>query len=274
MKNLKTKILETVKNNDIRMIPKWKFALYSILGVASLLFAFLITIFVMSLILFVLSRYGFMDMPFFGFMQTIHALAAVPLALFLCTIILLVLIEVISHSYSFSFRRPLVITLLLITSIVSLISYLISQTSAHIYVRDYIKSQHLDMLSRVYDRPLLSSAINGMDVLRGEVIAVSATSTVIRLFDGESITAYATTTEGTTTMPLPPTIGDDVVMLGTFNDTRFEIMRIRKAHHGPFGEMVRRNEINEKNASSSNKNYPNRDEKRRQILQLQPQLSH
>lgn len=87
MNNLKTKILETVQKNNIKMIPKWKFVLYSALGVAGVWFTFLVLVFVVSLIFFVLSRYGFLDMPFFGFMQTVHALGAIPFALF-CTVVL------------------------------------------------------------------------------------------------------------------------------------------------------------------------------------------
>ncbi len=234
MNNLKTKILETVQKNNIKMIPKWKFVLYSSLTVVGAFFMFLVLIFVVSLIFFVLSRYGFMDMPFFGFMQTLHALGAIPFALFFCTIVLLVLIEIIARMYTFTFRRPLAVTLLGITFLVTVSSYIVSQTSVHEYVRDYIKSHHLDVLSRAYDRPTPPARINGMDVIRGEVILTSATSATLVLFNGEKIIAYATTSNGTTTIPRAPKVGDDVVMLGTFIDNRFEVVRIRPAHRGPF----------------------------------------
>lgn len=242
MNNLKTKILETVKKNNIKMIPKWKFVLYSSLRIIGAIFTFLVLVFVVSLIFFVLSRYGFMDMPFFGFMQALHALGAIPFFLFFCTIILLVLIEIIARMYTFTFRRPLMVTLLGITFLVTSCSYIVSQTSAHEYVRDYIKSHHLDMLSRAYDRPAPPNKINGMDVVRGEVVHTSATSATLILFNGEKIVAYATTSMGTTTMPQAPKIGEDVVMLGTFVGDDFEIIRIRPSHRGPFGQEMRRNQ--------------------------------
>ena len=58
MTNLKTKILDTVEKNNIRMIPKWKFVLFSVLGVIGIVFVFLLAVFSFSLVLFVLSKYG------------------------------------------------------------------------------------------------------------------------------------------------------------------------------------------------------------------------
>lgn len=240
MNNLKSKILETVQKNNIKMIPKWKFVLYSALSIAGVWFVFLVLVFVVSLIFFVLSRYGFLDMPFFGFIQTIHALGAIPFALFVTAIFLLVLMEVLSRMYTFTFRRPLAVTLLGVTLIVTFCSYLISQTSVHEYVRDYMKSRHLEMFSRAYDRPRPPNKIQGMDVLRGEVLVTSATSATLLLFNGEKVVVYATTSRGTTTMPRAPRVGDDVVMLGTFVGEYFEISRIRPAHKGPFGSEMKR----------------------------------
>ena len=242
MNNLKIKILEAVQKNNIKMIPKWQFLLYSSLGIIGFIFIFLVLIFIVSLSIFVLSRYGFMDMPFFGFMQTLHALSVIPFTLFLCTLILLVLIEIFARTYSFTFRRPLSITLLGITLLVALSSYVVSQTSVHVYIRDYLRSHHLGTLSRVYDRPTPPKKIKGMDVIRGEVLASSATSAVLALFNGEKIIAYATTTNSTTTISRFPEIGEDVVMLGNFINEGFEVIRIKPAHKGFFGKDARRNQ--------------------------------
>jgi len=235
MNNLKSKILETVKNNDIRMIPKWKFVLYSSLGVVGILFTFLIVIFVMSLGLFVFSKYGLMDMPVFGFIHVINMLRAIPILLLLCTIVLLVLIEALSIKYAFAFRRPLAVTLLVITSIAVCVSFFISQTPLHSYIRDYMRSNNYDMVTRVYDRPSMPFARYGTEVLRGEVDAISPTSIVLQLFDGSLVVAYASTTitsaNGVNIHNLK--IGDDIILLGTFvgssSDT-FEISRLKPTH--------------------------------------------
>lgn len=113
---IKHTILDTLNTKNLKMIPRWRFVSYSILGVLGMIFIFLAAVFVFSLMLFVLSRYGFMYMPFFGFMATVKALSAIPLLLLFATIVLLVLIEIISRQYTIAFKRPLVVTLLSITS--------------------------------------------------------------------------------------------------------------------------------------------------------------
>lgn len=233
MTNVKTKILESVHKNNVTMIPRWKFVLYSSIGIFGIGFTFLVAVFVLSLILFLLSRYGFMYLPFFGFMATMHALQAIPLVLLICTIALLVLIEVMSRYYSFSFRRPLAVTLLLLTTGAATISFIISETPVHEYIRGYAKDHHMDMFSRMYDRPLPFDATRVHDVLRGEVLASSATSTVLRLFNGVTVVAYASTT---LTQPIVmPDVGDDVVVFGKITGDDFEMVDVLPAPHSPFG---------------------------------------
>lgn len=218
------------------MIPRWQFIAYSILGALGLLFIFLVVVFVFSLMLFVLSRYGFMYMPFFGFMATVRALSAIPLLLLFVTIVLLVLIEVISCKYSIAFKQPLVVTLLSITLLAAVVSFIISQTSIHEYLHDYAKENHLDMMSRVYDRPIPFREKDDMTIIRGEVVATTSTSTLVRLYDGVVLTAYASTSLLGTFVQ--PEIGDDIVLFGTFLGDKFEIIGIREAPHMPFGERL------------------------------------
>lgn len=226
MTELKTKILYIVSKENIKMIPRWKFVLYSGLGIIGIIFAFLLAIFTGSLILFVLSKYGFLDMPFFDFIRTLHALNAIPVLLLLSTVLLLVLIEVISRSYTFSFRRPLGITLLAITSVTVVISFLISKSGVHEIIRDYTKNHHFDMMSKAYDRPRDFRREDGVTVVRGLVIETSTTTATVRLFNGDVFVVEGTTTgKGFS----KPEVGSDVIVFGTFNGAKFEVKTIRVA---------------------------------------------
>lgn len=235
MNTLKTTILDTLKKNDIKMIPKWKFILFSSLAITGLVFMFLVIVFLASLILFLLSRYGFMYMPFFGLVHIVHTLRAIPTVLFLCTVVLLVLIEVITRYYSFSFRRPLAVTLLGFTFFALLASFALSQSGIHEYIREYAKNHHINMMSRAYDRPIPFKQIPGVDIIRGVVTESSSSLMVIRLFDGTLVTAYATTTGD---KPHFPEEGNDVIVLGRFVDGKFEIEGVREAPPFPFGNTT------------------------------------
>jgi hypothetical protein len=233
MTELKTKILHIVSKENIKMIPRWKFALYSGLGVVGIIFAFLVAVFAGSLVLFVLSKYGFLDMSFFDFVGTLHALNAIPILLLVTTVLLLILIEIISRSYTLSFRRPLGVTLLLITSVTVVISFYISKTGVHETVRDYARSHHFDMMSKAYDRPRDFRREDGVTVVRGLVVKTSTTTATVRLFNGDMLVVEGSTTgEGF----VKPEVGSDVVVFGRWKGESFEVTTIKVREEGFFNE--------------------------------------
>ncbi len=229
MTELKTKILHTLSKENIKMIPRWKFVLYSSLGIIGIIFAFLLAVFAGSLFLFVLSKYGFMYMSFFDLITTVRALNLIPILLLVMTVFLLIVIETISRNYTFSFRKPLALTLLLFTSLTVVISFVLSQTGMHQYIRDYAKSHHMDMVSRAYNRPRPWKGENGVTVIRGEVIKTSTTTATVRLFDGSTLTVYASTTANGFSKP---EVGSDIVIFGKFFGDRFQIMSIELIQPG------------------------------------------
>lgn len=232
MNTIKTKILDAVQRNTVTMRPKWKFVVYSSLAIAGILVSFLLVIFVLSLILFVLSRYGFMYMPFFGFGHIMRTLSVVSPLLLVCALLLIVLIEILSRRYAFSFRRPLLVTVLSITSVSIVVSFIISETPMHEYVKLYAKDHRISMMEQAYNRPVPFRHINGMDVIRGEVVSSTPTSTILELFNDDQVTVYVSST----TLDFKPlTIGDDVVILGTFEGDHFVFVEARLAKGMHFG---------------------------------------
>lgn len=230
MTDLKTKILKKVEEGKVAMIPRWKFVLYSALGIFGFIFAFLALIFVVSLVLFVLSRYGFMYMPLFGFMATLHALKAIPLTLAFVTAILAILVELLARNYAFSFKTPVLTTLGAMLFLALVVAYLLSETTFHDQVRDYLRRNRIDMMSKMYDRPMPPMQHDGYDVLRGEVEEVATSSFIIKLFDGDVVTVVSTTT-------IPEFIKEDtdVTVLGNFSGSHFELSQILPSPRPPFG---------------------------------------
>lgn len=236
MTDLKDKIIQTLSSGEIKMIPKWRLVLYSLAAILSVLFLFLIVVFSFSFIFFVLSRYGFMYLPMFGFMTTLHMLSAIPLLLLLCTVALLFIIELISRRYAFSFRKPLIITLLVITSSAVLLSFLVSITPMHEYMRDYAREHNITLVSKAYKRPIPLDDRREMTVLRGTVITASSSFVTVRLFDGVEVIAYASTTLGALVLPVENT---DVLLFGNFVNGNFEITEIKNAPRIPFEKRKR-----------------------------------
>lgn len=232
MTTIKTTILDFVEKNKIKMVPRWQVLLYAGLGLFGLLFLFLLLIFVVSLMLFVLSKYGFMYLPLFGFSATLAALQSIPLLLFGSAIVLVVLVEILARTYAFSFKKPIFITVLIVLTSATVISFLIALTPIHKEINNYAREHNIGFVSRVYERPRpIIPHENKLTVLRGTVLATTSETLTLKLFDKSEYVIYSTHM----VVPLSLlSVNDDVVVAGTFLEGRFEVLHFRSVSEPPF----------------------------------------
>jgi hypothetical protein len=231
MTNLKENILQTVVKNKISMIPRWKFFLYSMLWILSACFSFALLVFFGSLIMYVLSVHGFIYLPFFKFGEVINSLRAIPFILFILTIVLLFVVEILVRNYAFSFRKSIVTTFITLTLVALCFSYLLNLTPVHREIWGYAKSHHISFISKEYDRPLPLRRM-GLTVIRGVVISTSTDSVVLELPDDSTQIVYGSTTLGKS-IELPEK-GEEVVVFGQIVNNRFEAVDIRTDKELPF----------------------------------------
>lgn len=233
MTTIKNKILDIVESKKITMIPRWKFVLYSLLALSTLCFSFLLLLFVVSLVMFLFARYGFMYLPMFGFEATLHAITGIPVMLSLFGLLLALLTEVISRQFSFSFRKPLLVTLCSIVGAALVVGYFVSITPLHTMMRGYAKERHFERFNRLYEHPPHDEWHEGRAVLRGEVIATSTGSLTLSLFNSMVRMVYAT---GTGDSFEKVELGDDVIVFGIIHNDRFEVIKLRSSPEMLFDE--------------------------------------
>ncbi|MDQ5962647.1 MAG: hypothetical protein QG653_454 [Patescibacteria group bacterium] len=230
MTNIKNKILNIVESNKVTMIPKWKFVLYSVLGVFGLLFSFLTLVFFASLAVFLLSTAGLMYMPLFGLKATAQFLMSLPMLFGAIAIILLFVTEALARKHEFAFKKPIAITLLLITTISIIVSFFLSRTPFHFMLRNYMREHHTGMMKTMYDRPLPFADIEGMTVLKGTILETGSDTLQVQLFDETIIMVRAT---GTFPLPEFLEIGKSVILFGIMNATNtFEAVQVRPLGQG------------------------------------------
>lgn len=235
MTNIKTNILQFVEKNKINMIPRWKFVLYSLLGIILSIFAFILLTFFGSMIIFVLAKHGFLYLPLFGLGEIIHGLRAIPFVLFILTIILIVIVEILARNYAFSFRKPIINTLLILLLATIVFSFLLTLTPMHLELRNYARMHNINLLSREYDRPIPIKEFKGMTVLRGTVISATINDITVKSFDDKTEIVYASTSIKDNSLP---EVGEDVVIFGSIVGDKFEAIQIRDADTFPFGEYM------------------------------------
>lgn len=245
MTEVKTNILQFVEKNKISMIPRWKFVLYSLLGITLAVFSFVLVTFFGSMIIFILSKHGFLYLPLFGLNGIVHSIRAVPFVLFILTLILIVIVELLVKNYSFSFRRPVVATLLTLTLSALVFSFLVTLTPMHNNLRNYARMHNINFIYDEYNRPLPIRKAGTMTVIRGTIVSTTSDEVTIKSFDDSIQVVYASTSIKDNSFP---DMGEDIVIFGRMVNDKFEAIKIRDADTFPFGEYMEKRRGNMMNA--------------------------
>ena len=237
MTKMKQHILDAVKHNKLHMVPKWQFVLYSVLAVVGVMFLVVVAVFVVSLGLFIFSRYGLLSLPLRDFISLLHTIHTLPIVLFVVTLLFVIVAELIARRYTFFARRPLFVTLGGVTLAVFVVGLIISDTPLHEYVREYAKTHRLELMTRMYDRPLRKGGMKDMIVVRGELQQKTQTTAQVLQFNEELVQISATSAQAVVDLDTAQN-GDDVAVFGVLQkNNTIEIVRISKAGSvTPFGK--------------------------------------
>lgn len=158
MKNFKQNILNKIKSGEIDMKPRWYFVFKGLLLVLGLISMSLVVVYLISFILFALRQSGVGFAPAYGFRGLSMFVIGSPWLLILSSGFFLLLLYVLVSRYSFSYRRPLLYSMIGVVSLVLLSSLVIGQTGAHRDFKGYAERNNLPMFAHMYqniesDRP-------------------------------------------------------------------------------------------------------------------------
>lgn len=220
MTTIKNNILQFVEKNKINMIPRWRFVLYSLLWAVLLIFFWALLVFIGSMVVFTLTVHGLLYLPLFGMGEVIHSIRSIPTILVLLMIILVLVIELISRQYAFTFRRPMLITLCMVTLSSIVLSFVLPLTPVHLQLNEFSRKHNLAFVGYGRPEPISDKETT---ILRGIVMATSTYTVTLRLFDESIHLVHATSTS----VWYMPEIGDDVVVFGRFTDFGFEAIEMR-----------------------------------------------
>jgi hypothetical protein len=130
-KSVRQSVAEKIKSGQVKMWPRSRFVLKTVLIVLGLLFIGLLILFLVSFISFSLHSSGLWFLPGFGFQGVGLFLNYLPWLLILAALILIIVLEILAKRFSFVWRRPVIYSLLAIALIVTLGSFIIDRTQLH-----------------------------------------------------------------------------------------------------------------------------------------------
>lgn len=206
------------------MRPKIYFILKAVLVTLMILLVAFFILFLVSFILFNLRASGVWFLPQFGFPALGIFLKSLPWLLILMAIILVVVLEILVKRFSFSYRRPILYSILSIIIFALIGSFFISKTHLHPDFFWRAQEKKLPMMGgfyRGFGMPKLG------EVHYGIVTEVADNGFYLEMPEGEVLTVLATSTVHFPTGQVLKK-DDRVIVLGRRDDGTVQALKIRK----------------------------------------------
>ncbi len=154
MNNLQEDILHKIKAGEIDMKPKWRFVLEAGLWLSGLLVALLVTIYLISFVMYFLKESGLIFAPGYGFRGISLFVISSPWVLIIMSLVFIVILYFLIKRYTFSFRQPLLFTMIGIVVCVIIGSIFIQQTTIHERVHRFTQRHELPGFLPLYREAL------------------------------------------------------------------------------------------------------------------------
>lgn len=148
--NTKLDILKKIKSGDVAMKPRWHFALRSSMLLLGVVFVSLLVVYLISFIMFFLRQSGIGFAPLYGFRGITIFVMNSPWLLIASAGALLLVVQQLVREYSFSFKRPLLYSMIGIVLAVLLGSYVIGQTQFHPQMQGVTAERNVPIFGSLY----------------------------------------------------------------------------------------------------------------------------
>lgn len=230
--NLKEDVLSVIEAGEAVMRPRWHFVLGNILTVLGIVFATVAAVYLMSFIAFTLRESGIIFTPAFGMRGMGTFLLTAPWVLITIAGLLLVVLEILVRRYSFSYRKPLLYTMLGIVLFSLAGSYAVAKVGIQERLQSAAERGELPLMGRMYARYERDSMER---VHRGVIIEVTEAGFALKNRREELFVNVSDATRFPGGREF--SIGDHVVVLGERTGEVIEAVGVRKAPEGRGGMM-------------------------------------
>jgi hypothetical protein len=130
-KSIKELVLDKIKKGEVKMRPKAHFILKTILALSVAVVLVLFVLYLTSFISFSFKAGGIGVLPGFGSRGLGSLFSAMPWPLILIAAVLIFVLEILVRRFAFSYRQPILYSVLAIVLVVSLGSFAVNKTYLH-----------------------------------------------------------------------------------------------------------------------------------------------
>ncbi len=217
-------ILAAIKEGRIKMRPRWHFALQASLLATGGIIVSLALLYLVSFIIFALRETGVWFVPTFGSRGWYVFLLSLPWLLVVFSILFVVILEILVRHYAFSYRQPLLYSVLGVLIVVAIGTIIIDQARVHDRLFRNARSGRLPFAGSFYREFGVGRLQN---VHRGQVAEITERGFVIKDIRGELLMVLVTPK---TAFPMGMDFeeGDTVVIFGDQDNHTVQAFGIRK----------------------------------------------
>jgi hypothetical protein len=223
-KSIKEIVLDKIKKGEVKMRPKAHFVLKTILALSGAIILALFVLYLISFIAFALRAGGMGSLPGFGSRGLSSLLVSIPWLLILIAALLIVALEILVRRFAFSYRRPILYSVLTIIFLVFMGSFIINKTYLHPSLFQRAQEGRLPVAGEFYrDFGMPKSR----DMHRGIVSGITDDGFYLKTPEGETLTVVIASE---TRFPMGVGIkeGDAVMVLGGRDNNTIQAFGISK----------------------------------------------
>lgn len=206
---IREKVLKTVRSGAVLMRPRWHFVLKAVLAILGITLVFAALVYIASFTIFSLHRTGAWFAPRFGPHGWFSLLRSFPIMLVVLFLLFWGILEILVRRYSFTHRRPLIVSALAILMLAILGGVIGAPWHRGIDMRRG-PGRPPSPIERIYR----SGMRNPPDVRRGIVREVLGNQIVLEDYSGTTTTVLFSPVNNSS--PEIPEVGEEIVIMGEF----------------------------------------------------------
>jgi hypothetical protein len=228
MNNIKDTIVEKIKAGEVAMRPRWRFMLETTLFAVGAVLSALVAVYLASFVLFALKESGLWFAPGLGMRGFTFFLLGSPWLLISVFLLFLFILYLLVTHFSFSYRRPLLYSIMGVVLLVAVTASCIQQTMFHKRVQTYLEAHPMPGVSSFYER---HSKGRPDGIVFGEVIRLENPDFVMETDKTETYVVRVTP-ETVLSIRGPLVVGDTVLVFGDLDDDSVVAFGVRRAPPG------------------------------------------
>jgi hypothetical protein len=224
-KDISKEVIAEIEARGIKMMPRSYFIFKSFMFVGLIFLLSLFTLYIGSLIVFVLRANEIMYFQGMGFHALMPILRSFPWYLVSLAIVLIIVVEIVSKRFQFVYRKPLLYSLIVIILFTVAGSYLIERSSVHQHLFMMAQREELPVVGRMYRN------LGNLDIENayfGKVIEKEGEDWIMELENGERVSLEINRQTKGRRIYLEAEEGDSVLVIGEMKDGSIDVQAFRR----------------------------------------------